>query len=230
MDCNSTHFIASQRPWNAELAGRLAQRTGQQFMLIQKEQELSIEHLTTINPRYIFFPHWSKKIEKQVWQNYESIIFHMTDVPYGRGGSPLQNLIMRGHKDTVISALRCVEDLDAGDVYLKYPLSLHGSASEIFYRADRVIEEMIVEILETQPHPQPQSGEATPFKRCKPENSNLIDANTLSDVFDKIRMLDADGYPSAFLTVGNFKLEFTHAEENTDHVRAMVNIKEIKEE
>ncbi len=26
---------------------------------------------------------------------FECVCFHMTDVPYGRGGSPLQNLIIR---------------------------------------------------------------------------------------------------------------------------------------
>ena len=43
----------------------------------------------------------------------------MTDLPYGRGGSPLQNLIINGHKETMMSALRCVQELDAGPIYLK---------------------------------------------------------------------------------------------------------------
>ena len=47
----------------------------------------------------------------------------MTDLPYGRGGSPLQNLIVRGHKHTMISAIKCVKELDAGPIYLKKPLT-----------------------------------------------------------------------------------------------------------
>lgn len=43
----------------------------------------------------------------------------MTNLPYGRGGSPVQNLILNGHKKTIISALNVTKDLDAGDVYLK---------------------------------------------------------------------------------------------------------------
>jgi len=35
-------------------------------------------------------------ILKEIFENYEIILFHMTDLPYGRGGSPLQNLIVRG--------------------------------------------------------------------------------------------------------------------------------------
>jgi len=38
----------------------------------------------------------------------------MTDLSYGRGGSPLQNLIVRGYKDTMISALWIEKELDSG--------------------------------------------------------------------------------------------------------------------
>ena len=48
----------------------------------------------------------------------------MTDVPFGRGGSPLQNLISRGIYETKISAFRCVAEMDAGPVYPKRPFSL----------------------------------------------------------------------------------------------------------
>ena len=52
----------------------------------------------------------------------------MTDLPFGRGGSPLENLILRGHTSTVISAIKCAPELDSGDIYLQKPLSLYGSA------------------------------------------------------------------------------------------------------
>ena len=82
----------------------------------------------------------------------------MTDLPYGRGGSPLQNLIFRGHLETKITALRCIGELDAGPVYMKRPLSLNGSASEIFLRAADVVEKMIGEIVHTEPIPEPQKA------------------------------------------------------------------------
>ena len=65
----------------------------------------------------------------------------MSDLPYGRGGSPLQNLIIREHRKTMISAIQCVKEIDAGPVYLKKPLSLEGSAEEIFICANHIIEE-----------------------------------------------------------------------------------------
>ena len=76
----------------------------------------------TVEPRYIFFPHWSWKIPKEIYEHYECVAFHMTDLPYGRGGSPLQNLIVREKYYTQISAFRVTEGMDEGPIYLKHPL------------------------------------------------------------------------------------------------------------
>ena len=222
-----SYIIASQRPWNVNLAARLEKKTGAAFTPIRDQSELD-EHLKKNKPKFIFFAHWSNRIPATIWQQYESVIFHMTDVPYGRGGSPLQNLIMRGHDSTVISALRCVDALDAGPVYLKRPLSLSGSAEEIFSRADKVIEEMIIEILERQPIPQPQVGEPTFFTRRKPADGNLLNAQSARELYDMIRMLDADGYPPAFLDCGHFKVEFKQAALESDGIAATVLIREIE--
>jgi len=64
----------------------------------------------------------------------------MTELLYGRCGSPLQNMIQRGHGSTILTPQPCGAGLDAGDLYLKQPWSLHGGAEEIFLRADALIE------------------------------------------------------------------------------------------
>lgn len=200
-----------------------------EFVLIADKDDLTLDRLISIEPRYVFFPHWSYKIPAKIHERFECIIFHMTDLPYGRGGSPLQNLIVRGHQDTVMTALRCVEELDAGPVYLKRPLSLHGSAEEIFIRASRVIEGMMAEIIEQEPEPQRQEGKPTVFRRRKPEDGNLKDAESLEEIFDWIRMLDAEGYPRAFLTVGGFTFEFSRAAQRVDGIVADVRIVETSD-
>ena len=217
-------ILASNRRWNHGMVASLAMRTGYQFELIADPQELTAERLASVNPRYVFFPHWSHRIDASVFKRFECVIFHMTDLPFGRGGSPLQNLIARGIYETKITALRCVEEMDAGPIYLKKPFSLYGSAEEIFVRASKVIEDMIVVMLEQLPEPIPQDGVPTVFKRRKPEQSNLAGVTTLNEAFDLIRMLDADGYPPAFLEMGPFKLEFTRASRKTDHILSDVRI------
>ena len=69
-------------------------------------------------------------IPSKIYQKFETIIFHMTDVPFGRGGSPLQNLIIRGYKISKLSAIKCTKKIDGGPVYLK-KYSLNGNADLI---------------------------------------------------------------------------------------------------
>ncbi len=209
--------IASNRLWNRALVAHLQKRTNRRFEWIAEPTELTVERLAAIHPQYIFFPHWSHRIDSCVRDQYECVIFHMTDLPFGRGGSPLQNLIARGIYETRLTAIKCVEDLDAGPVYLKRPLSLQGAAQEIYLRAAALIEDMIVEILETRPTPVPQQGEAVVFKRRTPEQGNLSQVDSLGHAFDLIRMLDAEGYPHAFVEAGPFRLEFTRAALKNDH-------------
>lgn len=224
-----SYILATSRSWNEGMAARLAARTGQEFVLMTSKEDLTIENLTTIRPELIFFPHWSYRIDASVFNRFPSVVFHMTDLPFGRGGSPLQNLIVRGIYETKISALRCVEEMDGGPIYLKRPLTLHGSAEEIFLRASKIIEEMIVEILEKNPKPVAQEGAPTLFKRRRPEEGNLASASSLDQLFDMIRMLDAEGYPNAFLEFGPFRLEFTRAARKEDQVIADVRITAAKQ-
>jgi len=223
-------IIASNKKWYAGLPESLSAHTGHQFVYIERKEDLSVEFLERIKPRYVFFPHWSFLVPENVYEKYECIIFHMTDVPFGRGGSPLQNLISQGIYETKISALRCVKELDAGPVYLKRPLSLHGSAEEIYLRASEIIEDMICQIINEQPVPVGQTGEITCFSRRKPEQSNISELTTLKQVFNYIRMLDADGYPRAFLETEHFRFEFERASIKEGQVIADVKITERKNE
>lgn len=217
--------LVTSRSWHNGMAERLQKECGCVFHRICHPEELNLARLLQIDPAYIFFPHWSWKIPEEIWSRYECVIFHMTDLPFGRGGSPLQNLIVRNIHETKISALRCVAELDAGPVYLKRPLSLYGSAEEIFLRAVPVIEAMIAEIVKKQVQPQNQEGELTLFKRRTPDQGNISELETLIDVYDYIRMLDADGYPPAFIETESFCFEFKRASLRYDCIEADVTIR-----
>lgn len=192
---------------------------------LRSQSELTVENLSRINPQFVFFPHWSWLIPEQIYLQFECVIFHMTDLPYGRGGSPLQNLIVRGHRETMLSALRCVKELDGGPIYMKRPLSIVGTAEEILTRASTLIGDMIDVIVKERPTPVAQVGEVVEFKRRKPSDGDIVSLNELGDVYNYIRMLDADGYPPAFLQTAGLHLEFSQAKLGEDFVEAYVRIK-----
>ncbi len=195
-----------------------------QTFRLRNREDLNPDCLEKINPDYIFFPHWSWKIPKEIHERYECVIFHMTDLPFGRGGSPLQNLIARGVSGTKLSAIRCVEELDAGPVYLKLTLSLYGAAEEIYMRAGLMMAEMIIKIVEGNIRPVEQQGEPVFFRRRTPEEGNIENLKLLNQVYDYIRMLDAEGYPPAFIEAGHLRFEFSRASIKSDSVVADVRI------
>ncbi len=226
----SKHIIATGREWHSVMAKRLEKRLGEPFAIINNKEELTREMLEKYKPGYIFFPHWSYMIPEAVYGEYECVVFHMTDLPFGRGGSPLQNLISRGIYETQISAFRCVKELDAGPIYMKRPLLLHGSAEQIYMRAGEIVEDMIVEIIRENPSPKEQTGEPVVFKRRKPAESVINGIESLSKLYDHIRMLDAEGYPGAFLEIGNFRYEFHRASLKNGKINADVEITAVQDE
>ena len=219
------HLVATIKRWNVgEFARRVSELPGR-WLLVTDAASLNAGLIQALKPRYVFFPHWSWKVPDDVLAAAECICFHMTDVPYGRGGSPLQNLISRGHSETKLSALRMVPELDAGPVYMKRTLTLEGTAHEIFTRCARTIFDMIEEIVVEQPEPVPQSGTPVVFPRRRPEDSRLPHGASPRALYDQIRMLDAEGYPRAFLDYGDFRLEFRDARLKDDTVDARVTFR-----
>lgn len=206
--------IATIKSWNINKAKELKERLFPQYevYIIDNNEDFTYEEISKINPDYIFFPHWSHYISKEVFSKWNCVVFHETDLPYGRGGSPIQNLIVNGKTETKISAIKVVEDIDAGPIYLKEDLYLSGSAKEIFIRCSNIIfEKMIPTILEGKLEAIPQSGDVTYFVRRKKEQSRLNEEMEMDTLYDYIRMLDAEGYPNAFIEFGDYYLKFSDA-------------------
>ncbi len=207
-------IIATVKSWNIERAKALQKQYAgvHDIVVYTSKEEFTLENVRDFNPNYIFMPHWSYLVSDEITDNWACVVFHMTDLPYGRGGSPLQNLIVRGHKETKISAIQVTKKLDGGPVYMKRPLSLAGSAQEIFVRcADIVFQEMIPLLLSEKMTPKPQEGEPVVFKRRKPEEGQITSDMELDKIYDYIRMLDAEGYPRAYMEFGGYRLEFENA-------------------
>lgn len=224
-------IITSLKTWNFKNYKKLkSQFPHIKFYLITKKEDLNLNYIQKINPKYIFFPHWSFIIPDEIYQNYKCIVFHMSDLPFGRGGSPLQNLILQNIKKTKISALRVCKDLDAGDIYLKCKLDISKhSAQKIYQKASKIIFfKMIPYILKNNPKPIPQNGKPIFFKRRTPNQSclNSLENPNLEKIFDFIRMLDAPSYPKAFLELKNLKIEFKKVKNKKNHLKGEFEIYE----
>jgi len=216
--------IVSNKKWHVKYIDEIEARTGVELVYISAKEDVTFKNFSDISPKYIFFPHWSHIIPAEVYENFNCVIFHMTDLPFGRGGSPLQNLIAREIYETKLSAIRCVKELDAGEIYLKCPLSLWGGAEEIYLRAAELSKEMMIEILSKDITPKPQEGKIVKFNRRRPADGDISELASLEQVFDYVRMLDADTYPKAFLETDYLRLEFCRAALRDEFIEADVKI------
>ena len=224
----NNYIVATIHPWNIEQFNIYSKEFEGNWYLISEPSELTGSLLAKIQPKYIFFPHWSWIVPYEIFSKYTCICFHMTDLPFGRGGSPLQNLIIRGLKKTKVSAIKMEQDIDAGPIYVKKELSLSGSAQEIFIRASEIIKDLILEIITNTPKAIPQSGKITYFKRRTPNESEIIDNLTEGELYDFIRMLDAPSYPKAFIIHNNKKIEFSNAKFINGKLTANAILSELK--
>jgi len=222
------YIFVSSRPIYSGHFSAVSAAVPEEWLLVTTPEELELA-LASHNPVYIFFVHWNWKVPARIFTSHECVCFHMTDVPYGRGGSPLQNLIMRGHTHTVVTALQMVAELDAGPIYCKRPLSLAGRAADIYLLAGSVCLDIMRWMITERPSPVAQIGTPVLFTRRKPEQSALPTSGTLKHLYDFIRMLDAPSYPMAFVEHGEFLFEFSNAQLSNNEIVSRVVIKSRQE-
>lgn len=199
------------------------------FFFISKKKELNLSFLKKLNPYIIFFPHWSYLVDKMIVKNFLCIGFHSTPLPYGRGGSPIQNMIIRGHKKTKICALKLDEGFDTGKIFIKKNVTLNGSGKEIFIRIYNKIIPMIMQLSNKLPKQKNQVGKIVFFKRRKAIQSQIIKIKNLNRLYDFIRMLDINekNFPNAYLKNDFFHFAITNVRKLSNKLIGKVTIKKI---
>ena len=191
-------------------------------------KDFSVSKLKKIQPRIIFFPHWSKKIPPSIYKNFLCIGFHSSPLPFGRGGSPIHNMIIRNYKKTLICAFKIQKGLDNGPIALKKSLSLKGNGYEIFDRLYYQILLMIKSIIKKKKIKfKKQKGNIVKFKRLSKKNSQLGEEKNLIKLFNKIRMLDMrdQNFLNANIRFNNFSIYLTNPHYKKNFLKCDAKIK-----
>ena len=213
------YIVASSKDWNKELFHKSFSKYPGNWLYVENNEELN-HLLISKKPIFIFFIHWGWIVEEKIYKNFDCIGFHMSDLPYGRGGSPLQNLILEGKKESKLTAFKLGKGIDAGPIYAKEKIFLEGRAADIYKKIGLKSMMIIKSIIENTPEPVAQRGKSTLFKRRTPKQSNLVEHKfrNLKELYDFIRMLDAPSYPKAYIEFQNYRIEFDYAEDKGDMI------------
>ena len=180
---------------------------GKKFDFASSPQELKDK---TSNYHYdiIFFIGWSWMIEEELIKSTKCICMHPSPLPKYRGGSPIQNQIINGERESAVTFFIMDEKMDHGKILSQEKLSLEGDLDSIFHEISLLTKTGILQILN---NPEDQGKEqdhnqATIYKRRKPEHSEIkpedFYASTAEELYNKIRCLQ-EPYPLPFIKCKN---------------------------
>lgn len=206
------------RAWALEIYKRVQQQTSDEheFITISTENGSIEPMIEKIGPELILFYGWSSLVGESLTSNYTCLMLHPSPLPKYRGGSPIQNQVLRGDVSSAVTIFRLSTGIDDGDIVLQRPLMLTGKIEHIF---DKIIEigvSMTLEILRSGLSFTPQvHDQATYYPRRKPAESELTIEELLNCdslyLLRKIEILRAP-YPNAFIrTIDGRKLYITDA-------------------
>ena len=193
---------------------------------IQSKDELSIEALDQFKPDLVFFPHWNWIVSHEIFESYTCIVFHTAPLPFGRGGSPIQNLIKCGYEKSPVCALAMLECIDSGPIYDQIDISLKGSLSKILGRLNDVVNVLMLRLIDHLPKPKLQTGNVHVFRRLSFEDNQINSESYIENFYDSIRMLDDPSYPSAYLNLENVCIEFSDVNRKGNELFCKVRIRE----
>jgi len=143
------------------------------------------------------------KIFKSLHLNKCNIVIHESNLPNGKGWSPLTWQILEGKNEIPITLFEAVEEMDSGDIYLKDIIKFEGHelCNEIKDKQGKKTNELILKFVEKYNNikGEPQIGTSTYHERRRPENSELDINKTISEQFNLLRVCDNNKYPAFFI-------------------------------
>lgn len=150
----------------------------------------------------LFALHYPELITKNLSSlNKYNIVIHGSDLPKGRGRSPIHWQVEKGIHELTLTMFEMGDKPDNGPVYLKQTLELDGTEllPDIRLKILRTELDMIDIFLSKYPMtPSEQQGEASYYQKRDKESQKLDPNKTIGDQFNKMRVADNDLYPLWF--------------------------------
>lgn len=140
--------------------------------------------------------------ENTLLLNKNNIVVHASDLPKGKGFSPLQWQILEGKDEICLTLFEVVKDVDGGPFYIKENLQFKGY--ELYEELRDILARKIISMCLEYVHkrdflsPIEQVGSESFYKR-RTDIDDEIDVNkTINELFNHFRIADNENYPLYF--------------------------------
>ena len=183
-------------------------------ILSKNNKSSLLNYLQSENPDIIFFLGWSSFVKEIIYNKFLCVCLHPSMLPSFRGGSPLQNQIIRNKIYSGLSLFKINKRIDGGPISHQTSLILKGNMNIIFKQIQKksiyLINLFIKDFKNKKLTFKKQNlHNTTIYKRRKPEESFF----SISSIKDKkytyfnnfINML-TDPYPNAYTIIGSKKI------------------------
>lgn len=137
-------------------------------------------------------------------KNKHNLVVHESDLPHGKGWSPLTWQILEGKNRIPIVLFEAEGEMDSGPIYLKRELEFKGTEliDEMREQQAMVTFNLCIAFLKGYPdilkEAQVQKGKKSFYPRRSLEDSRLDPDKTLREQFNLLRVVDNEKYPAFF--------------------------------
>lgn len=134
--------------------------------------------------------------------NKHNIVVHASDLPQGKGWSPMSWQILEGRDVIPITLFEATDCVDSGDYYIKDKIVLDGTEliDEWQEKLGWMIIKMCVEYIKNYEKLSSikQAGKESFYTRRNPNDSKLDIDKSIKEQFNLFRIVDNDKYPAFF--------------------------------
>jgi len=135
-----------------------------------------------------------------------NLVVHASDLPSGKGWSPLTWQILEGKNEIHVTLFEAVEKVDAGAIYGQEILKFDGHEliDELRQKLNIASINLILEFIKKYPivKGRKQEGDESFYKRRKKKDSKIDPHKSLVEQFNILRIVDNDRYPAFFELYG----------------------------
>jgi methionyl-tRNA formyltransferase len=181
------------------------------FFVSNSHYEFRISHTSTevFNQDIVFILGYTKMLDNNfLSKNQLNVVIHESDLPQGKGFSPVQWQVLEGKREIPICLFEANDQVDSGDIIFKSSFFLSGYElyDEIRTAQAKATFNAIGDFLKIFPNFRrtKQSGSESSYPRRVRKDDELNIDQSIRTQFNKLRIANNEDWP-AFFTVDSHK-------------------------
>ena len=148
---------------------------------------------------------FSKILKKEIRDRFDqTLVVHASDLPAGKGWSPLTWQILEGKNQIPVSLFEADDSVDSGPIYAQRHINFEGHElidslrNKLAETTYELCSWFVAEYPRSSAQPKMQNGTESFYSRRGPKDSQLDVNKTIAEQFNLLRIVDNQAYPAFF--------------------------------